>query len=894
MSITEQLKVALADRYVIEQELGAGGMATVYLAHDAKHNRKVALKVLRPELAAMIGAERFLQEIEVTANLQHPHILPLHDSGEADSFLYYVMPYVEGETLRAKVDREKQLGIDDAVEITRSVAAALDYAHRKGVIHRDIKPENVLMHDGQPLIADFGIALAVSHAGGSRLTETGLSIGTPHYMSPEQAMGDRELDARSDVYSLGAMLYEMLAGDPPYMGNTAQAIVAKVITEKAPPVTVARDTVPGHVAAAISKALNKLPADRFSTAAQFAEALANPSYTLSAATQSQDGATVGTSGRWKSIAMVLGAAVVVLTGVLGWKLLATSTAPARVVRVSLRFPEGELPRNSPWNPLMTISPDGSNLVYVAGTSGRIQLWLRPLNLLHATPIPGTDGGYGAEFSPDGRAITFMTGAGVTPLKVVSLTGEPPITLTDSARWFNPSWGDDGWVYFTNAKWGLSRVPAVGGAVEVLTEPDSAKEETIHHWPFVLPGGRGVLFTVGHRLITDETKYDIAVLDVETRERRTLLRGTSAKYSDTGHLVFLREDGALLAAPFNPDRRELTGPAVPLLDGFAVKNYGSPDFGLSRSGDLVYASTGGVPGGGQLVWVDREGEEEAVDERWTMQFGPPALSPDGRALAVSLLRDDEQLWVRRMPDGPASKLTFEGTQTYRPAWHPDGRRVAYVSDRDGSAAWSAWEQRADGSSAPVLLVRDDRGVEEVTWSPDGEWLIYRIGGDNGQRDILAIRPERDSVPIALLDSPFEEYSPALSPDNRWLAYVSEESGRPEVYVRPFPNTREGKWQVSTEGGLHPVWAHSGNEVFYRNDAGDMVAVAVRTTPTFALGGQEVLFDGLTYGQLSPYHASYAVGESDRRFLMVKDLGGAEEESVLVLGWHRELVAKFEGQ
>jgi serine/threonine-protein kinase len=278
--ITQQLKTALADRYVIEQELGAGGMATVYLAHDVKHNRKVALKVLRPELAAVIGAERFLKEIEVTANLQHPHILPLHDSGEADTFLYYVMPYVEGETLRDTIDREKQLSINDAVEITRSVAAALDYAHRKGVIHRDIKPENVLMHDGQPLIADFGIALAVSHAGGTRLTETGLSIGTPHYMSPEQAMGDRELDARSDVYSLGAMLYEMLAGDPPYMGNTAQAIVAKVITEKAPPVTVHRDTVPPNIAAAVAQALNKLPADRFGSAAQFSEALVNTSFTV--------------------------------------------------------------------------------------------------------------------------------------------------------------------------------------------------------------------------------------------------------------------------------------------------------------------------------------------------------------------------------------------------------------------------------------------------------------------------------------------------------------------------------------------------------------------------------------------------------------------------------------
>jgi serine/threonine-protein kinase len=229
---SDRLAAALADRYRIERELGAGGMATVYLAHDVKHERKVALKVLRPELAVVIGAERFVQEIKVTANLQHSHILPLHDSGVADGFLFYVMPYVEGETLRTRIDREKQLGVDDAVALTRAIAAAFEHAHKQGVVHRDIKPENILLRDNDPLIADFGIALAVSHAGGNRLTETGLSIGTPHYMSPEQAMGDRELDARSDVYSLGAMLYEMLTGEPPYTGSTAQAIVARVITEE--------------------------------------------------------------------------------------------------------------------------------------------------------------------------------------------------------------------------------------------------------------------------------------------------------------------------------------------------------------------------------------------------------------------------------------------------------------------------------------------------------------------------------------------------------------------------------------------------------------------------------------------------------------------------------------
>ncbi len=265
--LTQRLSTAIADRYKIEREVGAGGMATVYLAQDVKHDRHVALKVLRPELAAVIGADRFLQEIKVTANLQHPNILALYDSGEADSFLYYVMPYIEGESLRDTLDREKHLAVDDAVEIARGVASALDYAHRHDVIHRDIKPENILLHDGRPVVADFGIALAVSTAGGHRLTETGLSLGTPHYMSPEQSMGDREIDARSDIYSLGAMLYEMLAGEPPFTGPTAQAIVAKVITEKPAMVTMARDTVPRHVALTIYRALAKLPADRWPSVA---------------------------------------------------------------------------------------------------------------------------------------------------------------------------------------------------------------------------------------------------------------------------------------------------------------------------------------------------------------------------------------------------------------------------------------------------------------------------------------------------------------------------------------------------------------------------------------------------------------------------------------------------
>ena len=276
--IPASLAASLADRYRLERELGQGGMATVYLAHDLRHDRKVAVKVLRPELAAVIGAERFLSEIKTTANLQHPHILPLFDSGrtggrsdgQADDSLYYVMPYIEGESLRDRLNREKQLSITDAVRIATEVAGALDYAHRHNVIHRDIKPENILLHDGRALVADFGIALAASKAGGARMTETGMSLGTPTYMSPEQAMGEREITPRSDVYALGCVTYEMLVGDPPFLGGTAQAIVAKVMTEKPAAPSRMRDTVPAAVEDAVLTALEKVPADRFATAANSA------------------------------------------------------------------------------------------------------------------------------------------------------------------------------------------------------------------------------------------------------------------------------------------------------------------------------------------------------------------------------------------------------------------------------------------------------------------------------------------------------------------------------------------------------------------------------------------------------------------------------------------------
>ncbi|MCH8255367.1 MAG: serine/threonine-protein kinase, partial [Gemmatimonadetes bacterium] len=421
----DRLKTALADRYTIEEELGAGGMATVYLAHDVKHDRKVAVKVLRPELAAVLGAERFVQEIKTTANLQHPHILPLFDSGEADGFLYYVMPFIDGETLRDKLNRETQLGIDEAVGITTAIADALDYAHRNNVIHRDIKPENILLHDGRPMVADFGIALALSAAAGGRMTETGMSLGTPHYMSPEQATAEKDLTNRSDIYSLGCVLYEMLTGEPPHVGGSAQAIIMKIVTDDARPVTELRKSVPPHVAAATTKALEKLAADRFETAKEFAAALTNPAFTLPT-TQAAVVAGAAASGPWNPLSIAATALTALMTVVAMWGWMRPEP-PRLVTRQEIVL--GGFRQNLGavrWG--LAVAPDGSAIVYVDSVGTGSQLMLKQRDDVLSTPLSGTAGASGPFFSPDGAWIGFTADG---KLRKVPRGGGGSVTLADS-------------------------------------------------------------------------------------------------------------------------------------------------------------------------------------------------------------------------------------------------------------------------------------------------------------------------------------------------------------------------------------------------------------------------------------------------------------------------------
>ncbi len=891
--ILSRLSAALEDRYTLEHQLGEGGMATVYLAEDLKHKRKVALKVLKPELAAVVGAERFLAEIETTANLQHPHILPLHDSGEADSFLFYVMPYIEGETLGDRLARERQLPVDEAVKIAVAVAGALDYAHRKGVIHRDIKPGNILMQDGQPVVADFGIALAVGAAGGARLTETGLSVGTPYYMSPEQATGDQVIGPSSDVYALASVLYEMLVGEPPFPGATAQAVLGKIIAGEKVSATQHRASIPLHVDAAIRRALEKLPADRFTTAEEFAKALEDPAFAHGPALRV---AAAAAPGPWKALAAVFAAATVVLGGLLLSSAMGPD-APERISRFAVGLPEGHVGALYPGE-TVTISPTGDAFVYTGPSERRAipQLWIRQRTQLEPRPMAGTEEAYDPSFSPDGQSVAYLT---QSEIRTASLGGEPPVTLATSGAWgAGLTWADDGYIYVFDAESaGIGRVPDSGGEVEAWTTLDEDTDESFHFWPEALPDGAGILFIVAHGGLSTTSAWDIAVADPATGEHKVLADGTYAVYSQTGHLVYLSTEGTLLAAPFDLETRELTGPAVALFEGVAISAQ-SVGLDVAPDGTLVYWSgeAGGGPGA-SLVWVDRDGTVTKVDPSWTFDAGAPEvgveLSPDGTRAAIKITTDaGEDIWVKELDDGPLSRLTFDPTFDRRPRWSKDGTGILFTSDRGEST--DLWKRPANGTGPPELVLDFEQAINEVQQTPDEEWWILRLGGISGgtnQRDLVAMR-RGDSIPTPLVAEPYDEKGMALSPDGRWLAYESTETGRDEVYVRPFPDVNSGKWQVSSEGGHNPRWSKDGTELFFVSAGGDMTAVDIAFDNGFRVRGTQPLFsttERILFAQVN--YAGWDVNPDGSRFLMVQTAPPADVSAIVVVeNFSEELKAK----
>jgi len=891
----DRLTAALVGRYAILRPLGEGGMATVYLAEDVKHDRRVALKVLKPELAAVVGAHRFLTEIRTTANLNHPHILPLHDSGEADSFLFYVMPYVTGESLRDRLDRDRQLPVDEAVRLAVALAGALEHAHKRGVIHRDIKPANILLQDGQPLMADFGIALAVGTAGGARLTETGLSVGTPYYMSPEQATGDQPIGPSSDIFALACVLYEMLTGEPPFPGSTAQAVLGKIISGHVASAITVRPQVPANVDAALRRGLEKLAADRFPTAEAFAKALTDPGYRYG----DHVSATTEGGGPWKRRALAAAVAAAAFGVLAAWALLGGG-APSPVSRYAVMLPEGhDIAKAFGVN--VVLSPDGSQMVYAAAApSGTgTQLWLRRRDQLVPTPLAGTSDGFSPAFSPDGQRVAYLAG-NPSVVRVVALEGGPPVEVTDhDVDGGAVTWAPDGSLYYDGAQ-GLWRVPPTGGEPSLFLTLDTAKDETFLQFAQGLPNGKGMILTVTHEPSSDVSKYDVMGVDLATGTRTTLVRGVYGRYAASGHLVYVTADGTLLAAPFDQDALALTGPPVALARGVGIGPYGSVDMDVGADGTLVYVTGGATTGLARAVWVTRDGTVTPVDPAWEFDTGEPevgvALSPDGSRLAVKMNTEaGEDIWVKELDDGPLARLTFDDAVDRRPRWSRDGARIYFMSDRRGQ--FDLWEQPADGTGAAAVLLDLSRPILEAQRTPDGQWFILRLGGTSGEaddvRDLVAVHQgDTTTVPVAM--EPYDEKGVALSPDGKWVAYESTETGTDEVYVRPFPDVDGGKWQVSTGGGINPRWARNGRELFYVNAKGEMVVAQVQMGEGFRVGERRPMFSLndhlLFYG---PNYTGWDVAPDGQRFLMVQlasEEEGATHDLVVVENFFRELREK----
>jgi len=862
-----RLAAALADRYRLESELGAGGMATVYAAHDLRHNRRVAVKVLRPELAAVIGEERFLSEIQTTANLQHPHILPLFDSGAADGFLFYVMPFVEGETLRSRLSREKQLPIRDATHVAAEVADALDYAHRHGVIHRDIKPENILLHDRRALVADFGIALAASKAGGTRMTETGMSLGTPQYMSPEQAMGEREITARSDIYALGCVLYEMLVGEPPFTGPTAQSIVAKMMIDDPRPPSASRRSIPAALEEATLRALERLPADRFSSAAEFVTALRGgaPTGARALAPRAAAATTRARADRTRGILLGLLVAAAALA-VWGWT--RPTAGPAPVTRFVVAVPPDELFYEAPL-PLVAVAPDGSGFVYVGvGPMGRRLYW-RDFTRFVSRALPGTEDAETPFFSPDGQWVAYRANR---KMWKVPLSGGPPRVIVDSG-FTGAAWGPDGTIVYGDHRGrGLFTVAADGGPPTRLTTVDSTNGELGHVRPRMLPRGRGAVFEIRTRNATR-----MAAVSLPEGRITYLGDGAMPTYAPPGFLVYLSPDGPR-AVRFDPNRMQASGDAIRVETNTGLSTEPMSELDVSRDGDLIYLTRDVTRRA--LVEVDRVGRERVLS-RELRGYDSPRYSPDGSRLTYRIEdREGFDIWVADPARGTALRLTFDG-DSYYPEWTPDGSRIVFPSTDKGETG--LWWKAASGAGTVSRLYDPPQAQWESSWSRDGRLAAVRQNDSLTGRDIwLVTFPAGTARP--LVATPASEQSPKLSPDGRYVAFVSNATGTAEIYVRSVADAGDA-WLVSQGGGTEPLWSPDGARLYYRS-SNAIIGAEISHAPTFMVGRRDSIFVGSHVP--NPTHTNYDIHPDGTRFIMVR-MGEGERRAVVVLNWATELQA-----
>jgi len=872
--------------YEIVAQVGAGGMGEVYQAHDTKLGRDVAIKVL-PEAFAHDAdrLSRFQREAKMLASPNHPNIATIHGLEHSDGTHFLIMELVVGETLAERIKREGLVPVEEALKIAVQIAEALEAAHEKGIIHRDLKPANVkVTPEGKVKVLDFGLAKAFaddtvdsnpsqSPTLSAVATMQGVLLGTAAYMSPEQARG-KVVDKRTDIWALGCVLYEMLTGKQAFQGEDITDILAAVVRAEPDWNRLPLNT-PLSIRTLLRRCLQKDRALRMRDAGdariEIQEALAAPA---TAVTSTADPAIRGWRDRlpWAAAAVL---ALIAITSTIGFVLRAPKPPQSlQAVRLSAEI-GADASLYTDFGPAALFSPDGMRLAFLAsGADQKRRIYVRSLDQSQAIALSGTENAGDAFFSPDGQWIGFFADG---KLKKISAQGGAAVTLCDAPNDRGGSWGEDGTIVFSPTNQvALSKVSSAGGTAQPLTTLDKQAGENTQRWPQVLPGGKAILFTsntVGGTNAGFEDS-DIVVYSMASGQRKTVQHGGFyARYLPSGHVVYMHE-GTLFAAPFDLKRLEVTGQPKPIFEG-VVSNpfYAGAQFSFSDTGNLVYIA-GGVPRQNvSIYWMDREGKFQPLRET-PGNYHNPAFSPDGKRLALEI--DDgkrNDIWVYEWERDTLTRLTFAGEMNTYPVWTPDGQRIVY-SSREKGGADNLWWIRADGGGNAQRLTESKSAQAAGSWRPDGKVLALDQENPRTDSTIFTITIEGDEKsgwkpgePKPFVNSAFSEARPTFSPDGRWLAYVSNESGSFEVYVRPFPGPG-GKWQISTGGGLYPKWSRNGRELFYRTEDSKIMVVTYTASGDSFRGDKPQLWSPGQFTERGQGNYNFDLHPDGKRFAVLK--------------------------